>query len=187
MLAADVSTGPQTALRSALESLNDMETSLNDLLALARDVPEQAPLDLTALLADAERRWQGTFAAAGRPLRLAIDDDLPPAVGSSRAARQVLEVLLANAVAHGRGTVAVRARDAAAGLAVDIENEGSGLPEDLDVFTRRPEAGAHGIGLARARSLVETEGGLLFVSRRAPHPRFTWLVAVAAASPGPTA
>ncbi|MDX6352887.1 MAG: hypothetical protein QOF84_7677 [Streptomyces sp.] len=172
---------PYDAIRAALESLNHMEATLADLLALARDVPERAPLDIGALLAATESRWHGELAAGGRPLRIVADDGLPEAVGSARAARQVLDVLLANAAVHGQGAVTIRARDAAGVLAVDVEDEGPGLPDDRDLFDRRrPLPGTpngHGIGLALARSLVEAEGGRLFVSRRAPRPRFTWLVA----------
>ncbi|MFF2851230.1 sensor histidine kinase [Streptomyces sp. NPDC058001] len=175
---------PYDAMRAALASLTHMETTLGDLLSLARDAPEQAPLDVGVLLADAERRWHGELAAAGRPLRIVVEDGLPAALGSPRAGRQVLDVLVANAVAHGRGAVTVRARDAAGALAVDVEDEGPGLPDDLDVFARRQDAGTgHGIGLALARSLAEAEGGRLMLSRSSPHPRFTWLIASAEEDP----
>lgn len=184
-LSATAPKHPHDAMRTALASLTHMETTLGDLLALAREVPERAPLDVGALLADAERRWHGELAAAGRPLRVVVEEGLPGAVGSPRAGRQVLDVLLANAVVHGRGAVTVTVRDAAGVLAVDIEDEGPGLTEDQDVFARpRGDGTGHGIGLALARSLVEAEGGRLMLSRRAPHPRFTWLVAGGQGEPG---
>ncbi|MFI0156000.1 HAMP domain-containing sensor histidine kinase [Streptomyces lydicus] len=179
-LAARASADPSGAMHAALASLTAMETTVDDLLALARDVPDQAPLDVAGLLADAERRWHGELAVVSRPLRTTVEEGLPEAVGSARAGRQVLDVLLSNALVHGRGTVTVTARDAAGVVAVDVEDEGPGLSERVDVFARRrgdEGGGDHGIGLALARSLVETEGGRLLVSRRAPHPRFTWLVA----------
>ncbi|MGX1761931.1 ATP-binding protein [Streptomyces lydicus] len=182
---------PRGALRTALASLTAMETTIEDLLSLARDVPERAPLDIEALLADAERRWHGELAAAGRPLRVTVESPLPDAVGSARAGRQVLDVLLANALLHGAGTVTVTVRDAAGVPAVDVVDEGPGLPEGVDVFARRhgyasdAADGGHGIGLALARTLVEAEGGRLRVSRRAPHPCFTWLVAGGPQTPQP--
>ncbi|MFI1741632.1 ATP-binding protein [Streptomyces sioyaensis] len=177
---AQASGDPHPALRAALESLTSTETTLDDLLDLARDMPEQAPLDVVALLDGAARRWHGELAAVGRPLRITVEEGLPEAVGSARAGRQILDVLLANALAHGSGTVTVAARDAAGVLAVDVADEGPGLPEGQDLFARRSgdaDAAGHGIGLALARSLAEAEGGRLMVSRRTPHPRFTWLVA----------
>jgi signal transduction histidine kinase len=183
---AGVGAGPRAAVRSALAQLERMETTLDDLLALARDVPERASLDLAALLARAEGDWHGPLAAQGRRLEIRIDDALPQALGSRRAARQILDVLLSNAVTHGRGTVTVHAKEMAGVVAVDVEDEGDGIPEAATdgVFERRggeaarvggPAAGGHGIGLALARSLAEAEGGRLFVSR--PRPRFTWLLA----------
>lgn len=182
--------GPRAAIRSALAQLERMEATLDDLLALARDVPERAPLDLAALFAHAEEDWHGPLAAQGRRLELRVDDGLPQALGSRRAARQILGVLLANAATHGRGTVTVHAKETAGVVAVDVEDEGEGIPGtgrgELDVFARRggregarggEAAGGHGIGLALARSLAEAEGGRLFVSRARPRPRFTWLLA----------
>ncbi|MER7839121.1 HAMP domain-containing sensor histidine kinase [Streptomyces sp. NPDC096040] len=176
---------PRAAMRAALESLDRMTTTIDDLLALARDVPERAPLDVAALLAETRRRWRGDLEAAGRSLQVVVEDDLPAAVGSRQAARQVLDVLLANAATHGRGAVTVRARDANGVLAVDVEDQGPGLPEDQDLFARRPAGEEHGIGLTLARSLVEAEGGRLFVSRRAPHPCFTWLIAATTGTEAP--
>lgn len=176
---------PRAAMRAALESLDRMTTTVDDLLALARDVPERASLDVPALLVETGRRWRSDLEAAGRSLRIVAEDDLPAAVGSRQAAREVLDVLLGNATAHGRGTVTVRARDASGVLALDVEDEGPGLPEDQDVFARRPAGEEHGIGLSLARSLVEAEGGRLFVTRRAPWPCFTWLVATASGAGEP--
>lgn len=186
-LAPGARTDPYTALRAALQQVERMETTLTDLLALARDVPERAPLDPAPLLRGIERHWHGELAAHGRRLRVVIDDDLPDAVGSERAARQILDVLVANARTHGRGTVTVRVRDSAGVLAVDVEDEGGGISDGTDPFSRRSHAteDGHGIGLALARSLAEAEGGRLFVSRPRPHPRFTWLVA-RPARPGPS-
>ncbi|MFE7245188.1 ATP-binding protein [Streptomyces sp. NPDC057580] len=167
---------PHTAMRAALESLDHMTTIVDDLLALARDVPERTLLDVAALFTEARRRWWDDLAVAGRRLRVVVEDDLPPAVGSRQAACQVLDVLIANAASHGRGEVTVRARDAGEVLAVDVEDQGPGLPEGQDVFARRPAGEEHGLGLTLARSLVEAEGGRLFVSRRAPRPCFTWLI-----------
>ncbi|MFD9813547.1 ATP-binding protein [Streptomyces sp. NPDC059080] len=177
----------RAATDATLAALSDMEATLGALLDLARDVPERVSLDVGALLADAERRWRDELTAADRPLRVTAEEDLPEAVGSARAGRQVLDVLLANAVAHGTGAVTVTARDASGVVAVDVADEGPGLPEGLDVFARRQENDSgtgHGIGLALALSLVEAEGGRLMVTRRRPYARFTWLIARGGADTG---
>ncbi|MCX4795865.1 MULTISPECIES: HAMP domain-containing sensor histidine kinase [unclassified Streptomyces] len=131
--------GSRAAVRSALAQLERMEATLDDLLALARDVPERAPLDLAALLARAREDWHGPLAAQGRRLEIRVDDALPQALGSRRAARQILDVLLSNAATHGRGTVTVHAKETAGVVAVDVEDEGDGIPEagTDGVFERR--------------------------------------------------
>ena len=97
---------------------------------------------------------------------------------SAPAINQVLDVLIGNALQHGRGTVTVRARHAPRSIAIEVSDEGPGPPTDADdVFRRRPaSATGRGIGLALARSLTEAEGGRLTLSRAGPGPRFTLLL-----------
>jgi signal transduction histidine kinase len=90
--------------------------------------------------------------------------------------RQVVSVLLDNAVTHGAGTVTLSVRDAGEALALDVGDDGA-APVDPDAVFRRRADGAqgHGIGLALARSLAEAEGGRLRVSRPCP-PVFSLLL-----------
>lgn len=165
------------ALVDALGQLDRLEATIADLLTLARDVdPGPAPLDVTSVLAAAEAAWHGPLAAAGRPLRLHVGEDLPRARASAAALRQVLDVLVANAAEHGAGTVTLEARRAGNGIAVEVSDEGPGV-DDADVeevFRRRSGGGAgRGLGLALARSLVEAEGGRLLLRAPGPHPTFS--------------
>ena len=123
---------------------------------------------MPALLDELRRDHHGALADAGRRLTVVPAADLPPAAASAPANRQVLGVLLDNALRHGRGTVTVAARDAAQALALDIADEGRiDAPDEL--FVRRSAAASgHGIGLALARSLTEAEGGRLVLSSRSP-------------------
>src|SRR5439155_834762 len=108
------------ALRAAIETADRLERTIDDLLTLARDRrPAAEAADLPALLAEIEQGWRGLLAAANRQLRITADD--PPAPRASEAAiRQIIGVLLDNAVTHGHGMVAVTARDAGDALAVDV-------------------------------------------------------------------
>ena len=88
--------------------------------------------------------------------------------------RQILAVLVGDAINQGAGTVTVAVRDAGAALASNVADEGPRIGRaPAVVFARRaPDAVGHGIGLALARRLAEAEGGRLRLSRPAP-PTFT--------------
>ena len=167
------------AVEAALETADRLERTIDELIALARDSPTaRTPVDLPALLAESRASWQDELAAAGRTLRMSAAPDLPGTPASAAATRQILDVLLANAVRHGAGTVTIAVRDADTALAVDVTDEGAGVltPPD-ELFRRRAEgATGHGIGLALARALAEAEGGRLILARSGSAPVFTLLL-----------
>ena len=165
------------AMHAAIESADRLERTIEDLLALARDTgPNGEPLPVTALVADWAAAWEPVLTGLGRQLRVDVADGLPVSQASAAAVRQVVSVLLDNAVTHGAGTVTLSVRDAGAALAVDVGDEGAG-PGDPDAVFRRRADGAqgHGIGLALARSLAEAESGRLRLSRPCP-PVFSLLL-----------
>jgi signal transduction histidine kinase len=99
-----------------------------------------------------------------------IDPGTPDPYASAAAVRQVLAVLVDNAVTHGSGVVTVSVREAAGAVAIDVSDEGPGVdqPESL-IFDRRADRrDGHGIGLALARRLAEAEQGRLELTCRAP-------------------
>jgi signal transduction histidine kinase len=174
---------PGADLRSAIEGAvteaDRLEATVDDLLALARDVPAaRAAVDLVEVVREIESRWHGLLAAAGRPLRTSADRDLPAVVTSRSALVHVLEILLDNASRHGAGAVTVSLRRAGNGVVIDVADEGPGIVEDpAAVFARRsPSEHGHGIGLALARSLAAAEGGELVLRAAGPHPVFSLLL-----------
>ncbi|HEY6749012.1 MAG TPA: HAMP domain-containing sensor histidine kinase [Mycobacteriales bacterium] len=170
---------PRPAVSAALDTADRLERTIDELLALARDAPTaRTPVDLPVLLGEAESHWHEPLAAAGRSLRVSADPALPGTPASAAATRQILDVLLANAVRHGAGTVTVTARDADTAVAVDVADDGAGIAVPADeVFRRRTErAAGSGIGLALARALAEAEGGRLVLTRAGPGPVFTLLL-----------
>ena len=166
---------PRAALAEALQSVDQLEQTIDDLLALARDVgPRRGPLDLHSLVAEVNQRWRAPLADAGRPLRTVVESDLPAAAASPAAMRQILDVLVANAVEHGAGEVTVAARAAGGGIAVEVTDEGPGIPTGVvDAFAPRtdPTTG-RGIGLGLASSLAAAEGGRLLLGHHGPRPVF---------------
>ncbi|ROO86118.1 signal transduction histidine kinase [Actinocorallia herbida] len=153
---------PRPAIRTALERGDHLQTIIEDLIALTRDAP-RADLDLDPLLAGAEERWRAPLAVEGRALEIRKDPGLPTAQASAAAVRQILDVLIDNARAHGEGTVTVTAADVGAGLSVEVSDEGAGPDDPETIFARRSPGTGHGIGLALARSLAEAEGGRLML------------------------
>jgi len=185
---------PLTALRLDLETGNitralahadRLQETVATLLAAARDSTRVTQtLDLNALLSELQEQWAGRLAADGRPLRIVVSDALPPALGSAGAVRQILQVLLDNAVVHGAGPVTVTARQTAGTVAVDVHDSGAGISGDLDaIFQRRGTSRhGHGIGLSLARALAVADGGRLVLQRDGPAPTFTLLLAPAPAA-----
>jgi signal transduction histidine kinase len=179
------------SITAALESADQLAGTVRDLLALARNVPARAGLEpVGALLGRLDRDWGGLLAERGRTLRLTVPDRVAGRLVVAPVLRQIVVVLLDNALRHGAGTVTVAARDLGAAIGVDVSDEGPGLT-GLDPLARpaentlarsrhgieRPAADAlpqtrHGIGLPLARRLAEAESGRLVLAAPAP-PTFT--------------
>nr|WP_246324960.1 HAMP domain-containing sensor histidine kinase [Petropleomorpha daqingensis] len=170
----------QAAVGSALESADRLERTIGDLLSLARHTPgDHAELPLEALVEDWTSAWSGVLAGHGRRLQVSTAPYLPVSRASAGAVRQVVDVLVDNAVVHGKGTVGLVVRDAGATVAIDVSDEGDGPPDPAAVFRSRQDgASSHGIGLALARALAEAEGGRLVLSSARP-PVFSLLLPAA--------
>ncbi|MEV4056344.1 HAMP domain-containing sensor histidine kinase [Amycolatopsis sp. NPDC049688] len=169
------SADPYAAIRAGIASADRLERTIEDLLSLGRERrAPRAELNLGALLEEVRQAGEALLKPQGRALRI-VREDPPPAHVAAAAVRQVLGVLLDNAVTHGRGTVTVVARDAGDALAIDVADEGPDLGE-TDPFATAPAG--HGIGLRLARGLAEAEGGRLRLSRPGP-PTFTLLLPAA--------
>ncbi len=172
----------EAAMRTAVRRAEHLEATIEDLLKLSRPArPGAEPLDVSALLAGVRDRWDAAFAERGRSLAVTAEPDTPPTNASAAAVRQIVDVLVGNALAHGAGQVRVTVSDLGAGLVVTVSDDGPGLQGDPEAaFTPRTDRpGRHGIGLALARSLAEAEGGRLLVRRAAPRPMFGLLLPLA--------
>ena len=161
-------------IAEALDHADRLETTIDELLALARDVhTDHATTDLPAALDELAAQWHPRFAQLGRRLDIRVDPDIDHAAISPAALRHTLDVLVTNTLDHGAGRVTVTATPTAGGGAViDVTDEGTGFTDPDTAFARRsPSATGHGIGLALARSLTEAEGGRLVLARTRPEPQ----------------
>ncbi len=116
-------------------------------------------------------RHQPRFAGAQYVTEL--DAALPPAMANEGQIRQVFLGLAANALEamEGKGRLTVRSRRLPDGdLAVEFEDQGSGIPEAVlprifdPFFTTKPPGQGTGLGLAIAQSIVADHGGRVEVS-----------------------
>jgi len=141
---------------------------VDDLLFLARadsDAVElvRAPVDLGEVGGEAMARFDGL--ARDRGVRLRLDVEPAPIEGDEARLRQLVGILLDNAIRHSPadGVVTLRVRH---GARLEVDDEGRGLREDdlphvFRRFWRAPDAppGGTGLGLAIADWIVRSHGG----------------------------
>ena len=147
-----------------------MSRLVDDLLTLARSdqgtLPERELVDVADLLDDVV-----SGARAAYPERQ-ISEHLPDGltvVGDPDQLLRAIRNLVTNALMHTTGNVDVRAHPAAPGVAIEVVDQGPGLPpaEAAHVFERfwradraRTRArGGSGLGLAIVASIVTLHGG----------------------------
>ncbi|MFI8275554.1 ATP-binding protein [Streptomyces sp. NPDC085929] len=170
-------------VRKALERARHLEETVEEVLRLARpETAEQHPVPrerLVRVLERAASRWHGVLASAGRRLELRPSPGTESFDVPGRTIGQILDILLDNALRHGRGATVVTVREAAGAVAIDVADEGTLALDPGAVFARGSTTGpGSGIGLAVARELAEAAGGRLSVRASAP-ATFTLLL------PGP--
>jgi signal transduction histidine kinase len=94
--------------------------------------------------------------------------DLPQPLATDATIRQILNVLLDNALLHGHATISLTARHAGDTLAIEVFDEGAGIEPGREVFLRRDSPDGHDIGLPLARTLAEAVGGTLILRNHTP-------------------
>ena len=156
--------GPESsgaALTSILAATGRMTASIDTMLAVAR----AAQTDETDCRAkDGVEQARVHLDHAG-PLTIDVSDaDANLVVGAPlRVVAAALSPVLDNAVRHARSRVAVRVQAAGRQVVVHVEDDGTGVPEDLldrvfDPGFTTGDEGA-GLGLALSRRLAHSVGG----------------------------
>jgi signal transduction histidine kinase len=172
-----------SAIRDAILRGEHLRTTIDDLISLVRPEPAHVLADLGALADDERIRWDTPFAARGRRLVAIAEPHLPSCLVPPAAVRQILDVLIGNALWHGEGTVTIATRSEGGNVVLEVSDEGPGLvDEPAELLAGAAERGdGHGRGLPLAHSLAVSAGGSLVVGRAAPQPVFSLLFPASAA------
>ena len=171
------------------EALDDIDAEVERLGALVDDLLLLARTDSGALelelgptdLGEAALDGAGSLVALAAERRIRVEVDAEPlaVTGDSGRLRQLVRILVDNAIRHAPAdsTVRVAARRADGRARLVVEDEGAGfapadLPRVFDRFWRAPggHAGGTGLGLAIAAWIVERHGGDIAAANRTDRP-----------------
>jgi two-component system OmpR family sensor kinase len=167
------------------EAVGDIEAEARHMTALVEDMLllartdsgvvqiERIPLDLGDIAADAA----SSLAMLGqeRGVKVVLDPLPAPVTGDPLRLRQLVTILVDNAVRHSPAgsTVEARVRPAEGAAVLNVEDQGPGIkPDDLPrIFERfwradNAPAGGTGLGLAIAKWIVEQHGGQIAAVNR---------------------
>lgn len=149
--------GVEDELWRAARALSDLTAAPSGERAL--DAPE--PVDVGALILRQTTSWQPAAEAQGCELRLRR-----PAAGAVVHAdrlrlAQAVANLVGNALEHGGGVVEVSVTTVGDRVAIEVTDEGPGLPEPLAALTARARGGrgGRGRGLAITADIAARHGG----------------------------
>lgn len=163
--------GDDAEIADAKRDLAEMEETLDEYLAFAKGLGEEAPaiVDVSALTA----AIAADSARGGADVDVEADGDtsLP---GRARALRRCLTNLIDNAVAHG-DNVRVAVKGESDAVLVSVDDNGPGIPPEqyeeafrpfsrLDETRSRNQKGV-GLGLAIARDVARSHGGDIALSK----------------------
>ncbi len=154
--------GPvQAELARARMALADLEAARDG----RHGADQRADVDVGALLARHEPAWAAAAAAAGARLELVRPPRRARTVvrGDGVRIAQAVANLVANAAEHAGGRVRVAVRSTRSTVAIEVRDDGPGLPAPVAQLARLPRAGrgARGRGLAIAADIASRHGGRL--------------------------
>lgn len=169
----------QETVAAAQAEADRLDATIDELVALTRIEAAPDEVDVAELVEARVAAWRLRAEAAGRELTVERAP-IPPLRVRAAAVGQALQVLLDNALAHGRGPIQVRVTPTVPstdvrGVQVCVVDRGPGFDPDAVLAPAGRDRGAApvrgGRGLALARSLVEAEGGRLLLDSSADGTR----------------
>ncbi len=162
-----------------LDEVRVMERLVDDLrtlsLAEAGALPlHREPTDPAVLLEDVAAAHRARADAASIAIKVSIIGTPPVIDVDPVRIRQVVSNLVDNAIramaggaaAASGGTITLSAAAADRSLAIEVVDDGPGIPPDLlgsvfDRFAKSPESRGSGLGLSIARAIVTAHGGTI--------------------------
>ncbi len=167
---------PQLNVRAILASTRQMNAMMEDLVSIARlesgkyEISAE-PVQLAEFIAEMLARLEVIL--NGRRVRTDIPRDLPPLLADREALERNLNNLLTNAVKYSppQSPIDINARRRDGEVCISVIDRGRGIdPEDqphlFERFyrgTKAPREGGLGLGLYITRTLVEAQGGKIWV------------------------
>lgn len=182
--------GADERLGKSVQSLIRDIVRLNALLLEFRSMSRRqeyrmAPADLASLCREMADLESAELAERGATLELDFPDDLPSVSADAPKLKQVFLNLCKNAMEAmpDGGTIHVRGYPSGERVVIEIDDDGCGIPDNLDVFapfaTSKP-AGT-GLGLPIVREIVRAHDGQVSYRKRATQGT-TFVVDLPAAS-----
>jgi len=172
-------------LREMSEQIERLTKLTEDLLDLSQldagaMVMQARPVDLGALARQVTREFAPRADLHGSRLELRTPERAAIALGDPDRVRQIIRILLDNALTHTpEGTkVTVNTYFANRRAELTVSDEGTGVPHRVQkrIFERfytADAAGGSGLGLAIARELAQRMGGRLSISSSRRYTAFT--------------
>jgi len=187
-------------MRQQIERLTKLTVDLLDLSQMDAGamVMHRRSVDLSALAREVTREFSARADLRGSRLELRTPERPATAVGDPDRVRQIIRILLDNALTHTpEGTkVTVTTYSAKRRAELTVSDEGPGIPQRVQgrIFERfytADKAGGSGLGLAIARELAQRMEGEITIASSRRFTAFTLGLPLArhrvAAKPGPVA
>ena len=169
-------------MRQQIDRLTKPATDLLDLSQLDAGavVMRAGPVDLTALAREVTKEFGARAELRGSRLQLRTPSEAAIALGDPDRVRQVIRILLDNALTHtAEGTdVTVTTYSANGRAELTVSDDGPGIPQRVQkrIFERfytADSAGGSGLGLAIATELAQRMHGRIAISSSRRFTAFT--------------
>ncbi|HEY1293716.1 MAG TPA: response regulator [Chloroflexota bacterium] len=203
--AGEVNEEQQEYLDIVKSNVDRLVALINDLLDISRIESgriklEVAPIDLPPIIDSVVATLRPLLEGKQQTLTTSVQPDLPTAMGDRDRVVQVVTNLVSNAHKYTQagGSISVTAERTGELLRVAVKDNGMGIPEEdiPKLFTRffrvdsslTREIGGTGLGLSIVKSIVELQGGTVFVDSQLGEGStfaFTLPVATAPLTPRP--